>query len=344
MDKPFYSAPLELEIIAFAEKHIAPYRLQHGEIVAKTCPFCKGGDSGDTDTFYVSLTTGQYYCHRGKCGARGGWIKLLRHFGEAPNINSVSQQFKPLNLVPYPRTEQIDEYFANRGISTQTLDAFQIGADDAGNILFPFYIEGELIYIKYRRPVAHVEKRKEWAQAGAPPVLFGMDLCEPGKPLTITEGQVDTLSLYEAGVRNVVSVPTGCENFQWLDYCYDWCQQFEKIILFGDNDPPGRKMINTLVRRLGEERCYVIEDYPDGCKDANDILVKCEKQTLLNVFESAKEVPIRGLVNLADVEDIDPTTVPRIKTMIPRMDAMCNGLAFGGITIFTGKQHCSAGR
>ena len=655
MDKKFYSPPNEVEITAFAEKHLSPYVIRNREVLAKTCPFCKGGENGDTGTFFVSLDTGQYCCHRGKCGVRGGWIKLLRRFGEAPNIQSVSQQFKPLDIELLPRTDTINEYFANRGISQKTLEAYQVSADGNGNIIFPFFIEGELIYAKFRQPVANPGKRKEWAQSGAPPVLFGMDLCDPSEPLVITEGQCfpgdaeiltesgwirfdqydghskvmvvdqdlnghyevpkavikkpycgdlmsyrvrgiyssittpdhslilmnqqgeikkqqvkdivkwssfwkiptairvngkgiplsndqialylavsadcalskmrvcgyrharfavkkprkyerlkgilnrlglpyhdsgynrkadryyigfsvpsyieskvlpiswitdatleqrdfilheqrhwdgnevpnrnqleysttvyenalvmqslahtagymstiirrpktwmlhgecrhsviykvsilfgkdhvsiqkprfkcepydgivycvsvstgmilvrqeehitvtgncDALSLAEVGIRNAVSVPTGCENFQWLDNGYDWCGQFKKIILFGDNDPPGRKMINILVKRLGEERCYVVDEYPPGCKDANDILVKCGVKALLDTFASAKEVPIRGLVNLADVEDVDPTAVPRIKTMIPRMDAMANGLAFGGITIFTGK-------
>lgn len=336
MEKKFYVAPSSEEIIAFADKHLGNYIIHGEELVPESCPYCNGGDSGDQRTFYVSLRTGQYCCHRGKCGVRGGWISLLKHFGEAPKINSVSKQFKPLTLIPEPRTDTINEYFEERGISETTLDAFQIGADQTGNIIFPFYVEGELIYVKYRQPTRAVTKRKEWAMANTKPVLFGMDLCVPDQPLTLTEGMVDCISLYEAGVRNVVSVPSGCDNFDWLDSCYDWCGQFNKIIIFGDNDPPGQKMVNTLVRRLGDERCFTVTEYPDRCKDANDILVNCGAETLVTTWKSASEVPIRGLRNLADVEDVDPTSVPRIKTMIPKLDFMLNGLALGDISILTG--------
>ena len=336
MEKPFYSVPSELDIMAFADRHIAPYRVQHGELVAETCPFCKGGESGDRGTFYVSLDTGQYYCHRGKCGARGGWVRLLRHFGEAPNINSVSQQFKPLNIVPQPRTEIIDKYFAGRGISTETLDKFQVGADTNGNILWPFYVEGELVYVKYRQPVANPGKRKEWAEAGAPPVLYGMDLCKPGEPLTVTEGMVDAISLYEAGIRNVVSVPAGCENFLWIEKCYDWCSQFDKIILFGDNDPPGRKMIKTLATRLGEERCWVVEEYPNGCKDANDILIQYGAEELVKCWKNNSEVPIQGVIDVTEIQYVDPTTIPRIKTGIPKLEKAINGLEEGAVSLFSG--------
>ena len=340
MEKKFYSAPSQTEIVAFADRHLQPYRLRHGEIIAQKCPFCNGGDGGDDETFYVSCQTGQYYCHRGKCGARGGWVSLLRHFGEAANINSIAKQYKPLKINIEERTQTINDYFKERCISEQTLDAFQIGSDQQGNIVFPFYVEGELIYVKYRQPTFLAVKRKEWAQAGAQPMLFGMDLCRANEPLIITEGQADTLALYEAGARNVVSVPSGCENFDWVDPCWGWLEQFDKIILFGDNDPPGRKMIKTLTSRLGEDRCWIIEDYPENCKDANDILMQHGAEVLIQTLNSAKETPIDGMIDLADVQDIDPTTVPRIKTFIPSLDESINGLEMGGLTVFTGKQHC----
>lgn len=336
MEKKFYVAPSSEEIIAFADKHLGNYIIHGEELVPESCPYCNGGDSGDQRTFYVSLRTGQYCCHRGKCGVRGGWISLLKHFGEAPKINSVSKQFKPLTLIPEPRTDTINEYFKERGISETTLDAFQIGADQTGNIIFPFYVEGELIYVKYRQPTRAVTKRKEWAMANTKPVLFGMDLCVPDQPLVITEGQIDTMSLYEAGIRNVVSVPTGCENFDWIEPCWSWLEQFQKIIVFGDNDPPGKKMIRTLTSRLGEDRCWIVEEYPDDCKDANDILVQCGKKVLVDALSTAKETPIQGVVDVSEIQYVDPTTIPRIKTGIPKLERAINGLEEGAVSLFSG--------
>ena len=52
----------------------------------------------------------------------------------------------------------------------------------------------------------------------------------------------------------MVSVPSGCSNLDWLDHCWDWLEKFQTIILFGDSDEPGRKMIRDVVRRLDEAR------------------------------------------------------------------------------------------
>lgn len=50
-------------------------------------------------------------------------------------------------------------------------------------------------------------------------------------------------------------MPSGCSNLDWLDHCWDWLEKFQTIILFGDSDEPGRKMIRDVVRRLDEGRC-----------------------------------------------------------------------------------------
>ena len=64
--------------------------------------------------------------------------------------------------------------------------------------------------MKYRAPhKPQGKERKEWQASGTRPILFGMDLCSFSQPLIITEGQIDAMSLYEAGARNVVSVPCG---------------------------------------------------------------------------------------------------------------------------------------
>ena len=153
---------------------------------------------------------------------------------------------------------------------------------------------------------------------------------------------IDALSLYEAGARNIVSVPSGCSNLDWIDHCWNWLERFQTIILFGDNDEPGRKMIREVVRRLDESRCMIVEDYPDRpdgspCKDANEILIFYGAQTLLDTLSGAQAVPVKGLLQLADVMPYDPTTVPRIKTMIPALDETIGGLAEGAITVFTGR-------
>ena len=150
------------------------------------------------------------------------------------------------------------------------------------------------------------------------------------------------MSLYEAGVRNVVSVPCGCSNLEWIDHCWEWLEKYQTVILCGDNDDPGRKMVRDVVRRLDESRCMIVESFPvrpDGkpCKDANEVLFFHDSKALLEMLEHASPVSVKGIIQLADVIPYDPTAIPRIKSMIPALDEVIGGLAEGSMTVFTGK-------
>lgn len=345
-------------VIDLADKYLFPYEIKqkpHGdELIPEFCPFCNGGSrQQDKKTFAVSLNNGCYVCKRGSCGKRGNLLSLAEFFHENVSISAknaerflnTSKNYVLPSVKMLPCTEEIYKYFESRKVSRETVDAFKIGADDKGNIVFPFFENGENVFVKFRKPKKHRPEDKlpkEWRESGTKPILFGMDACSFSQPLTICEGQIDCMSLYEAGIRNVVSVPSGCEDFSWVENCYDWLEKFKTIILFGDNDEPGQKMVKTLVKRLDESRCKVVEEYPSRpsgqpCKDANEILYFCGEFELINMVESAKDVPVKGLLNLSDVIPTDPTLVPRIKTNIPKLDEMTGGLLEGGITIVLGK-------
>lgn len=334
-------------ILALLEKHLQPYRLAADEARVRTCPFCKGGESGDLYTFSVNLETGVYHCFRGSCNAHGDFQQLGRHLGETVKPVTRFQSHSAINYLPpssrcHALTDDIISYFRGRAISEQTLNAYGVSADDKGHILFPFYAGGELVYVKHRRIHRQKNDPKEWADRDTRPILFGMDICDPKLPLVITEGMIDALSLYEAGITNAVSVPSGCENLRWIEECWDWLEQFDEIVLFGDNDVPGRRMVSQLTKRLGESRCRVVEEYPVGedgneLKDANDILVQLGVLDVLTTFDGAKDIPVRGLIDLSTIIPEDPTTIPRIKTNIPRLDYCIGGLREGAVTVFTGK-------
>ena len=293
-------------IIAFADRLLEPYIIREDELIPDFCPICHGGNNRDRYTFALNLTQGVYVCKRGSCGARGRFEELARRFGEQTEIirppGKAKKQYVLPDVALKPLTDEIIDYFAKRKISRETLDAFRIGSDDKGNIVFPFYRDNVLVYVKYSAPRKPLPKeKKEWQAHNAQPILFGMDLCAFSQPLIITEGQIDCLSLYEAGIRNVVSVPSGCSNLDWIDTCWEWLEKFQSVILFGDNDEPGRKMVREVVRRLDEARCMVVEEYPnrpDGttCKDANEILFFHGAEGLKATLDSAQPVPVKGIL------------------------------------------------
>jgi twinkle protein len=74
----------------------------------------------------------------------------------------------------------------------------------------------------------------------------------------------------------------------------------KKIILSTDGDKPGRILAEELAIRLGRERCWIIE-YPDGCKDANDVLIAHGIEGVGDLLTSAKALVPNELVPLTDL-------------------------------------------
>ena len=243
---------------------------------------------------------------------------------------------KPM-IQPLPLSEQAAEYIKTRGISEATASAYRLGVDEKGNLIFPFYDEeNKHIFSKFRysRKLKKGEP-KAWREADTKPILFGMHLCEYTKPLCITEGEFDAMVCHESGIPNAVSVPSGSEDFTWLDTCWNFINKFENIYLFGDADAPGLEMLRKLTAKLSHKKIYMVEH---ECKDANELLFKRGKQAVLNCWAEAKEIPISGLVKLADVKPLDVKNMPKVRTSISRLNQLLGGFNYGSVTLLTGKR------
>lgn len=349
---------LQEKIVEFCDKHLGEYRIRNGQAVARYCPFCHGGDSGDIETFSVGLYNGAFSCLRGSCAQKGSFRELCERFGEryvTDGIRLPSQYARKVYARPesnqlLPITETCVQYIESRMISKDTIDAFRIASDTQGNIVFPFYRNDALVYVKYRKPKTHHKEDgpKEWQMANTEPILFHMDAISFNQPLVITEGEFDAMALYEAGVKNVVSVPCGCNNMDWVTNCWEWLEKFQQIILFGDSDEPGQEMIVNLMQRLGEDRCMTPQEYPEmiwqgkligrPCKDANEILFAYGADYLKELVDTCEPVPVEGILNLADITMIDPRSIPRIQTKIPALDNAIGGFAEGTLNVFSGRR------
>jgi len=116
-------------VVALAEKHLGDFRIRNGQVVAHLCPFCNGGENGDTDTFAVGMHNGAFSCLRGGCNKTGSFRELCEFFGErqvsvvnAPKTVGTNKKTyeKPNPEMLKPLTEEAITYFAIRKISEET--------------------------------------------------------------------------------------------------------------------------------------------------------------------------------------------------------------------------------
>ena len=206
-------------------------------------------------------------------------------------------------------SEKIINWFAERGISEQTLSELKVRESKEympqtgkleNAIQFNYYMGMDLINIKYR------DGRKNFKlYKGAEKIFYNINSVVNHDWCVIVEGEMDVLALHEAGIKNVISVPNGAtlnsNNLDYLDNCIDYLDDKEKIILAVDADEPGQALRNEFIRRLGAEVCYLVDF--EGDKDANDYLLKHGKEKLCDVINKATQVPLEGVSTLRDLEN-----------------------------------------
>jgi twinkle protein len=283
-----------------------------------TCPSCSHIRKKRSDPcLSVTISAGDdavFHCHN--CGHSGGSPRSnVRAFRE----RTVTYR-KPERVVDAQRPDRLITYFAKRGISQQVVERAgiyktrhyfpQISAE-VECIAFPYEFEGSLRNVKYRDAAKNFAQEK-----GAEPVFYNADSIAIGADLIIVEGEIDVLSMLEAGFAAVVSLANGAPakpetsdlRYAPLQTHADALEKVGRVLIATDMDVPGENLAAELARRLGKDRCWRVR-FPDAgdvqTKDANECLVNHGAQVLRECVETAEPWPIEGLHSVDDfAEDV----------------------------------------
>ncbi|XP_054777888.1 primase homolog protein-like isoform X2 [Prosopis cineraria] len=270
------------------------------------CPKCKGGQLGERSLSFHIISDGEFAmwrCFRTSCGWAGqafaGDKELYRRIGQK-SYGTMTEESLGLE----PLGPELIAYFKERLISEKTLSRNSVMqmSDNKNVIAFTYKRNGLLVGCKYRT----MEKRF-WQGKGTDKILYGHDDISDAAEIIIVEGEIDKLSLEEAGFRNCVSVPGGAPSkvsskdlppvekdtgYQYLWNCKEYLDKVDRIILATDSDPPGQALAEELARRLGRERCRQVhwpkKDKQSFFKDANDVLKYMGAGALKRIVENAE--------------------------------------------------------
>ncbi|KAK6123822.1 hypothetical protein DH2020_042423 [Rehmannia glutinosa] len=187
--------------------------------------------------------------------------------------------------------DELLAYFAERMISKETLqrnNVMQV-AGDQKIMAFPYRRNGQIVGCKYRT----VEK-KFWQGKNTEKVLYGLDDIAEADEIIIVEGEIDKLSVEEAGYCNCVSVPAGAPqtvslkelpslekdtSFQYLWNCKDYLDKAFRIILATDGDIPGQALAEELARASWERKVLMNL----GAEALRDAIDKAELYQMQNL-------------------------------------------------------------
>jgi twinkle protein len=327
------------------------------------CPKCEGGRSREISLSVTVDAEGDgctWVCHRATCGWKDG--RKVGSTSTNPNWRIQPRSAPPPVVKPRPHTSEqrsrpqwMWDFFGAREIGARTIDAFgcyvtpmwfpQTGkTHDA--IVFPYLFRGELVNRKYRNAEKDFTQDKD-----AQHTLFNVDrLGDAPEEICFVEGEADVLALFECGIENAVTLKDGAppkakfdENdrrFEALRTHGDLLNQksLKKIILAGDADAPGMALREELIRRLGRHRVW-LATWPDGCKDACEVLAQHGPDAVISAIQQAEPYPIEGLqqVSIGTLLRLRHQNPPRTMTTgVPTTDAILALPTEGRLIVVTG--------
>lgn len=90
--------------------------------------------------------------------------------------------------------------------------------------------------------------------------FFGFDLIKKSdKTVVITEGQFDAMSVYQSTGMPSLSLPQGANSLP--DIILPYLDQFEKVILWMDNDEAGKINLDKFAQKLGIARTNIVMNH-----------------------------------------------------------------------------------
>ncbi len=302
------------------------------------CPLCGSGSHGGRNSdgaFHVTGAT--WYCH--SCRRGGDIFKLIElHEGLSsfPDqvrrgaellgvtvIDSAKRDFSPevrkeekKEVKPEvksnpERAKQIEtfssaiagspaeKYLHDRAINDETISHFMLGFNaQTGRTVIPYPGIDYMI----ERVIGDQAERKYLYPTGESVPIFMIKESDSDF-FFITEGQIDALSMYQAGAKNVIALGGG--SYHLIEDI-----KIDGAVIVADRDPeekrdekdgltPGERTARNIEKTLADRKIKSITVYPpEGFKDSNDLLITDQKQLTKLLSQWAKELlekPEEGL-------------------------------------------------
>lgn len=191
------------------------------------------------------------------------------------------------------------------------------GVEMVPAIAYCNYLDGKIINVKFRSVQQHPvtgEWSKLFCQVSPtkPCAPYGIDSinllrpdAQPIRQLIITEGEKDRLTLMTCGFPYVLSIANGAStNIEESHEAFDeWIKQAGEIIICGDTDRPGRRLVKLLIEQY-QTRAKVTT-LPQGKKDISEVYDAFGSREVQRIIAEAQGISDADIYDLSEhKEDI----------------------------------------
>ena len=134
--------------------------------------------------------------------------------------------------------------------------------------------------------------------------LFGQNLFPAGgKYVTLTEGEIDAMSIYQMMGEKwaSVSIKTGAAGaVRDCKASYEYLNKFDNIVICFDNDESGKKAAAKVAQLFEPNKCKIVSL---DLKDANEYLLSNKRNEFNKAWWDAEIYTPAGIVNLANLKN-----------------------------------------
>ena len=255
----------------------------------ESCPEC-----GSSDALAIYDNGGQH------CFGSGCDYHVYGN-GETPMTTQELPKAKPLNM------GGVVAAIPQRRLSQETCSRFGVTVEysSTGEIqkhYYPYYNvdTGEVCAAKVRDV-----KTKGFHSTGdmSGVGFFGQQQCNSNKYITITEGELDALSVYEMFNKqyDVVSLRSGASNAaKEIKEQLEWLESYENIVICFDNDKAGDAALEQVKDLFSPNKLKIVK-LP--VKDASDMLIANRVKDFTQLWWNAKVYRPDGIVAGTDTWD-----------------------------------------
>lgn len=282
------------------------------------CPDCSSSDA------LATYSDGHTYCHA--CG--------IRRDGDGSNVEQHQRM-----VLETPIPEGAPSALPARGIHEETAAkwGYLVGHHNGKPCQIAVYRDD-----KSGQPVAAKLRfaDKTFSFVGSPKKagLYGKWLWSGGgKMLTITEGEIDALSVSQAQGNKypVVSLPNGAAAaLKAIERDYEWVCSFDRVNLWFDNDKPGREAAKEVADALPPGLVHIVKG---ELKDANEYLKAGRTAEIISLIWRAEPYRPDGIVAGSEIslERLRATLAHGYELPYPILNARLHGLRKREIIMLT---------
>ena len=275
---------------------------------------CSKCGSSDANSLY---SNGSYFCYS------------CRTYTPAEGINLYSQSRRKMNVQLTGHAQELRK----RKLSVGTCEKFRIYRD-GDTLRFPYHTsDGVLVGIKVKT------KRKEFTYEGvSTDTLFGQHLFpNTGKRIVVTEGELDAAICYEAmSGWPMVSLPHGAASAKKdIQKQIPLFQGYSEIVLFFDNDEPGRKATEEAAGVLPPGKVTIAR--MEAYKDPSEALQAGDAEAIRKAIWDAKPYRPDGIIEGRSLLELVTTPQAPYDHEYPfeGLNKKLRGIRYGELVTFT---------